>query len=134
MQITEITIRPCNDGWVRGYVDIVFDNCLQVAGIKVIKGPTGLFISFPSRKHRDGGHRQLAFPANAQTRMIIQQAVLSKYEKIAGESEPTWNARTAAERLSVIEQLKNDGLITEEEYHSKRKENLEELQLSITPP
>jgi DNA-binding cell septation regulator SpoVG len=40
MQITEITIRPTNDGVVGAYVDIVFDNCLKVEGIKVIKGPT----------------------------------------------------------------------------------------------
>ena len=82
MKITEITIRPSNDGWVRGYVDLVFDNCLKVEGIKVIKGPTGLFISFPSKKQRDGTYRDLAFPANAETRQILQQAILAKYEEI----------------------------------------------------
>jgi stage V sporulation protein G len=50
MQITEIAIRPTNDGAVRAYVDIVFDNCFKVEEIKVIKGPTGLFISFPAKK------------------------------------------------------------------------------------
>jgi stage V sporulation protein G len=52
-------------------VDIVFDNCLKVEGIKVIKDPTGLFISFPSKKQRDGTYRNLASPANAETRMMI---------------------------------------------------------------
>ena len=92
MQITEITIRPCNDGWIRGYVDIVFDDCLKIEGIKVIKGPNGLFISFPTRKQRDGTHRQLAFPANAETRQIIQQAILAKYEEIFAVSSPSPNA------------------------------------------
>jgi DNA-binding cell septation regulator SpoVG len=45
MQITEITVDPTSDGLVRAYVDIVFDNCLKVGEIKVIQGPTGLFIS-----------------------------------------------------------------------------------------
>ena len=30
MQITDITIHPTNDGLVRAYVDIVFDNCFMV--------------------------------------------------------------------------------------------------------
>jgi stage V sporulation protein G len=87
MQITEITIRPTNDGVVGAYVDIVFDNCLKVEGIKVIKGPTGLFISFPSKKQRDGTYRDLAFPANAETRMMIQRAILAEYEKVVAPSE-----------------------------------------------
>ena len=127
MQITEITIRPTNDGVVGAYVDIVFDNCLKVEGIKVIKGPTGLFISFPSKKQRDGTYRDLAFPANAETRMMIQRAILAEYEKIVDGSGPVPSARSASERLRSLEQLKNDGLINDEEYNSKRKEILGEL-------
>jgi stage V sporulation protein G len=127
MQITEITIHPTNEGVVGAYVDIVFDNCLMVREIKVIKGPTGLFVSFPSKKQRDGGHRQLAYPANAETRMMIQRAILAEYDKLVAGSEPMSNARLAADRLKALEQLKTDGLITEEEYSSKRKEILGEL-------
>ena len=36
-------------------------------------------------------------------------------------------ARRASERLKELEQLKTDGLINEDEYHSKRREILEEL-------
>ena len=127
MQITEITIHPTNEGVVGAYVDIVFDNCLMVREIKVIKGPTGLFVSFPSKEQRDGGHRQLAYPANAETRMMIQRAILAEYDKLVAGSEPMSNARLAADRLKALEQLKTDGLITEEEYSSKRKEILGEL-------
>lgn len=58
MQITEITVLPTNDGVVRAYVDIVFDNCFKVEVIKVIQSPTGLFVSFPAKKQRDGSDRQ----------------------------------------------------------------------------
>jgi stage V sporulation protein G len=50
MQITEIAIRPTNEGLVRAYVDIVFDNCLMIEEIRIVKGPTGLFVSFPAKK------------------------------------------------------------------------------------
>ena len=127
MQITEITIDPINDGVVRAYVDIVFDNCLKVEGIKVIQGPTGLFVSFPAKKQRDGSHRQLAYPADAKTRMMFQQVILAEYETIVGNGHPVPSGRSASERLRALEQLKIDGLINEEEYYGKRKEILGEL-------
>jgi stage V sporulation protein G len=127
MQITEITIRPTNEGLVRVYVNIVFDNCFAVGEIGVLQGPTGLFVSFPAKKQRDGTHRQLAYPANAETRKMIQRAILAEYDKLVAGSEPMSNARSASERLRSLEQLKTDGLITEEEYNAKRKEILGEL-------
>jgi stage V sporulation protein G len=123
MEITEITIHPTNEDLVRAYVSIVFDNCFMVGEIRVMQGPTGLFVSFPAKKQRDGSDRQLAYPANAETRMMFQRVILAEYEKLVGESEP----RPVAERLRTLEQLKTDGLINEEEYNTKRKEILGEL-------
>jgi stage V sporulation protein G len=88
MQITEIHIRPANQGVVRAHVDIVFDNCFMIEEIKIIKVPTGFLISFPSKKQRDGTHRDLAFPANAKTRMMIQRAILAEYVKLVGGNAP----------------------------------------------
>jgi stage V sporulation protein G len=127
MQITEIAIRPTNEGLVRAYVDIVFDNCLMIEEIRIVKGPTGLFVSFPAKKQRDGSHRQLAYPANAETRMLFQRVILAEYEKLVGKEDPLPSVRSASERLRSLDQLKNDGLINEEEYNSKRKEILGEV-------
>jgi stage V sporulation protein G len=88
MQITEITIHPTNEDLVKAYVDIVFDNCFMVGEIRLMQGPTGLFVSFPAKKQRDDTHRQLAYPANAETRMMIQRAILAEYEKIVPPSAP----------------------------------------------
>ena len=127
MQITEITIHPTNEGLLRAYVNIVFDNCFMIREIRLIQGPTGLFLSFPTKKLRDGTYWDIAFPANAETRMMIQQAILAEYEKLVAGSEPMSNGRSASERLKALEQLKTDGLINEEEYNTKRKEILGEL-------
>jgi len=62
MQITEITIYPTNDGLVRADVNIVFDNCFAVQEIRVIQGPTGLFVSFPAKKQRDGTGAHSSLP------------------------------------------------------------------------
>ena len=86
MQITEITIHPTNEDLVRAYVDIVFDSCFMVGEIRVMQGPTGLFVSFPAEKQRDGTYLDIAYPANAETRRMIQQAILAEYEKVVTES------------------------------------------------
>jgi stage V sporulation protein G len=127
MQITEINVRPANDDLVKGYVDIVFDNCFMVEEIRIVKGPTGLYVSFPAKPQRDGTHRQLAYPADAETRMMIQRVILAKYKKIVAGSDPVLTVRSPSERLRALEQLKTDGLINEEEYNGKRKEILGEL-------
>jgi DNA-binding cell septation regulator SpoVG len=36
-------------------VSIVFDNCFMVGEIRVMQGPTGLFVSFPAKKQRETG-------------------------------------------------------------------------------
>jgi len=74
-----------------------------------------------------GSHRQLAYPANAETRMMFQRVILNEYEKLVGKEEPVPSVRSASERLRSLEQLKTDGLINDEEYNSKRKEILGEL-------
>jgi stage V sporulation protein G len=66
----------------KAYVFICFDDCFLVHDIRVIKGLTGLFISFPNRTQGEGGQRDIAFPVNAETRNMIEQAVLAEYEKV----------------------------------------------------
>jgi stage V sporulation protein G len=127
MQITQVNIRTANEHLVKGYVDIVFDNCFMIEEIRILKGPRRLFISFPARRQSDGTYRDIAFPANAETRRMIEQAILAEYEKLVGKEESGPSGRSAADRLKALEQLKNDGLITEEEYNTKRKEILGEL-------
>jgi hypothetical protein len=58
---------------------------------------------------------------------MIEQAVLAEYEKLVGKQESVPSARSASERLKALEQFKNDGLIDEEEYNTKRKEILGEI-------
>ena len=81
MKVTEVRIRPVNEEFVKAYASISFDDCFVVHDIRVIKGPNGLFISFPNRTESEGGQRDIAFPVNVETRNMIEQAVL-EYEKV----------------------------------------------------
>ena len=88
MQITEVRIRPVSENLHKAYASVCFDNCFLVDDIKVIQGPTGLFLSFPTKKLRDGTYWDIAYPADAETRRIIEQAILAEYEKVVGGSCP----------------------------------------------
>jgi len=85
IQVTEVRIRPANEEFVKAYAYNCFDDCFLVHDIRVIKDPTGLFISFPNRTQSESGQRDIAFPVNAETRKIIEQAVLAEYEKVVAE-------------------------------------------------
>jgi stage V sporulation protein G len=50
MHITEVRIRPANENLVKAYASICFDDCFLVYDIRVIQRPTGLFLSFPTKK------------------------------------------------------------------------------------
>jgi stage V sporulation protein G len=78
MKITEVRIRPAKEELVKAYATTSFDSYFLVGDIRVIKGPTGLFISFPAKTQIDGTHRDIAFPSNAETRKMIQQAILGE--------------------------------------------------------
>jgi stage V sporulation protein G len=87
MQVTEVRIRLANEMFVKAYASICFDNCFLVHDIRVIQGPTRLFISFPNRTKSEGGEQDIAFPANAETRRMIEQAVLAEYEKVVAPNK-----------------------------------------------
>jgi DNA-binding cell septation regulator SpoVG len=61
MQITEITIHPTNEDLVRALREHCLRQLFYGWEIRVMQGPTGLFVSFPAKKQRDGTHRDIAF-------------------------------------------------------------------------
>ena len=87
MKITEVKIRSANEELVKAYASICFDDCFLVHDIRVIEAPTGLFISFPTKNLSDGTHWDIAFPANTETRRMIERAILAEYEKIVAGRE-----------------------------------------------
>jgi hypothetical protein len=40
----------------------------------------------PAKKQTDGTHWQIAYPANAESRNMIQRVILAEYEKVVAEA------------------------------------------------
>ncbi len=81
MKITEVRVFPKthNDNKLRAFVNITFDDCFVVRGLKVIEGSKGLFVVMPSRKIKEDEHRDVAHPITAEFRDYIEQEVLKAY-------------------------------------------------------
>lgn len=82
MKVTEVRITPREeDGRLKAFANITFDDCFVVRGLKVIDGNDGLFVSMPSRKRADGTYQDVAHPIENDTRHDIETAVLEAYDK-----------------------------------------------------
>ncbi|HHX25762.1 MAG TPA: septation regulator SpoVG [Firmicutes bacterium] len=88
MNITEVRVRPVkSDGKTRAIASITFDDSFVVKELKIVEGPSGLFVSMPSRKVGNGGYRDIAHPITAEARDEIQTVVLAEFEKQSGDPE-----------------------------------------------
>lgn len=86
MQITETRIRLLDtDTKMRAVASVTFDDCFVVHDIKVIDGSNGTFVAMPSRKMGDDDFRDIAHPINQETRDMVRDAVLRKYDEALRE-------------------------------------------------
>lgn len=80
VQITELRIRKVEDeGKLRAYVTVTFDNCFVVHNVKIIEGKSGLFIAMPSRKTANGEYKDVAHPISPEFRTELQDKILEEY-------------------------------------------------------
>ncbi len=89
MKITEVKVFPSKeDGRLKAYATIVFDDCFIIRDLKVIQGNRGLFVSMPSRRRKDGSFRDIAHPLNGDMRQEIEVSVLQAYDSADIVNEP----------------------------------------------
>ena len=86
MEITEIRIRKIDGtGKMKAIVSVTFDDMFVIHDMKIIEGASGLFIAMPSRKTPSGEYKDIAHPINSETREMIQQIILKRYEEMPEE-------------------------------------------------
>jgi len=85
MRITRVKIVPMDTGNLVAFADITIDNSFCVRDIKIRRQPTGYAIAMPRVRARNGKSRETAYATNAKTRKMIEEAVITEYEKVAGK-------------------------------------------------
>ncbi|MBW7956606.1 MAG: septation regulator SpoVG [Deltaproteobacteria bacterium] len=88
MRITEIKVLPVDgDEKLKAYVTIKLDDCFVVRDMKVIKGNTGYFVAMPAKKMKDGTYRDLVHPLDKPTRQMLEEQVMSEFNKVLAEGD-----------------------------------------------
>ena len=84
MKITDVRMRRINsDSKMRAVASITIDEDFVVHDVRVVEGPTGLFVAMPSRKTTDGEFRDVAHPITAEARETISEIVLKAYNDMS---------------------------------------------------
>ncbi len=98
MEITDIRIRKVDsEGKLKAYVTLTFDGCFVIHNLKIIAGQAGTFVAMPSRKTKKGEYKDIAHPINSDFRNILQEKILTEYEKKEEEAPAQDNPTGAAQ-------------------------------------
>lgn len=82
MRITDIRIRKVEtESRLRAIASITIDECFAVHELRIIEGKEGLFVAMPSRQTSEGTFRDIVHPINVETRKMIEEAVIAKYQE-----------------------------------------------------
>ena len=88
MNITDIRIRKTyNESRLRALVSITIDRDLAVHDIKIIEGPTRLFVAMPSRKDESGTFRDVVHPITPEARAVMEESILGAYHNYLAMQE-----------------------------------------------
>ena len=91
MEITQIRVFPVHEDKLKAFVSIILDECFVVSDIKIIQGNSGLFVSMPSKKRKNGTFRDIAHPLNNETRRRFEDQIITRYREVMveeGEEQP----------------------------------------------
>ena len=101
MEITQIRVFPVHEEKLKAFVSVILDECFVVSDIKIIQGTSGLFVSMPSKKRKNGTFRDIAHPLNNETRRRFEEKIIAKYREVVADTED--------EALAPLREL-DDGL------------------------
>ena len=86
VKITKVEIRPMrNEGNLKAFCSVVFDDVFIVHSVKVIQGKESLFVAMPSREGKNGEFRDTVHPIDNDFRLELEETVLERYREVAGE-------------------------------------------------
>jgi stage V sporulation protein G len=88
LAITEVKVFPAREnGKLKAYATIVFENCFIIRDLKVIEGEKGYFVSMPSRRRKDGTFRDIVHPLNSEMRQMVEDFIIKEYQRVVDSGE-----------------------------------------------
>ncbi|MBI5598571.1 MAG: septation regulator SpoVG [Deltaproteobacteria bacterium] len=102
MNITEVKVLPVDgDERLKAFVSIKLDGCFVIRDMKVIKGNTGYFVAMPAKKMKDGTYRDLVHPLDTPTRQMVENSVMSEYQRVVAEGGERANIHSMGDKFMI---------------------------------
>ena len=85
LAVTNVQVIPFKEGsslgHLKGLAQIELNDQMVIRGLRIMEGPSGLFVSYPLNPFFKGeGYRSLAYPITRQLSEHIENCVLEKYQ------------------------------------------------------
>ena len=85
----KITCKPyTGNSKTKGFIDLELDDTLVIKGLTLVEGEYGLFLSFPSKKGKDGQYYNSVYSLDKEWRNLLQDACIKKYKECNQTSQP----------------------------------------------
>lgn len=83
MKVTSVNVKKIEKegSRMKGISSILLDDLIAIHDIRIIQGDNGLFVAMPSRKTPTGGYRDIVHPITQEGRKMIEDAILTEYNK-----------------------------------------------------
>ena len=88
MTITDVRVKPINtnNSALKAIASITIEGDFVVHDVKLIQNAANeYFISMPSKKDKEGVHRDVAHPIKTSAREYIQNLILEKYHEVMAQ-------------------------------------------------
>lgn len=78
----KITCRPYSgSSKTKAFIDLTLDDTLVIKGLTLVEGKDGLFLSFPSKKGKDGKYYNSVYSCDKEWTGLLQDACVKKYNE-----------------------------------------------------
>lgn len=85
----KITCKPYNgNSKTKAFIDLELDDTLVIKGLTLVEWKDGLFLSFPSKKGKDGNYYNSVYSLDNEWSNLLQDACIKKYKECNQTSQP----------------------------------------------
>lgn len=88
----KIICRPyTGNSKTKAFIDLTLDDTLIIKGLTLVEGKDGLFLSFPSKKGKDGKYYNSVYSLDKEWTQLLQDASVKKYNECNRSSQPAYS-------------------------------------------
>nr|DAT62549.1 MAG TPA: SpoVG [Bacteriophage sp.] len=85
----KITCKTYNgNSKTKAFIDLELDDTLVIKGLTLVEGKDGLFLSFPSKKGKDGKYYNSVYSLDKEWGNLLQDACIKKYKECNQTLDP----------------------------------------------